>query len=260
MLSIARRTRMVETKLHHVSPCSLRIYYSVKPAMSTLQEIIPQVLIPHIPDLRPPPSVPSTAGYAPLTAPPRHHVPYWILHSPALADSMMERLRTYLTTAPGGNMLPSRQLHQRLDDLPDDLLDTAAGELSSEETTTQLWDSCLFPLIRFAVKDTDQNPTRPATVVRRTLYSQTPDALIGPTSGTSPRLHYEAISWTVFNICAPEILALAQHVEDGWLGTSLELRSNEEGARSIIMKVSQTISLPNLRCSQAIIASRWASP
>jgi hypothetical protein len=207
--------------------------------MSTLQEIIPQVLIPHVPDLRPPPSVPSTAGYAPLTAPPRHHVPYWILHSPTLADSMMEGLRIYLTTAPGGNMPTSRQLQQRVDDLPDNLLETPAGELSSEETTTQLWDIYLFPLIRYAVKDMDQNPTLPATVVRRTLYSQTLDALICPTSGSSPRLHREAKSWTVFNTFAPEILALARHVEDGRLGTSLELRTNEEGARSIVMKVSR---------------------
>jgi hypothetical protein len=206
--------------------------------MSTLQEI-PQVSIPHVPDLRPPPSVPSTARYAPLTAPPGHHVPYWILHTPTLADSMMERLRTYLMTAPGGSMPPSRQLQQRVDDLPDDLLDTSAGELSSEETTTQLWDSCLFPLIRYAVKEVDQNPTRPALVVRRTLYSQTPDALICPSSGTSPRLHREDNSWTVFNAFAPEILALARHVEDGRLGTSLELRTNEEGARSIVMKVSR---------------------
>ena len=142
-------------------------------------------------------------------------------------------------TAPGGNMPPSHQLQQRVDDLPDDLLDTAAGELTSEETTTQLWDSCLFPLIRYAVKEVDQNPTRPALVVRRTLYSQTPDALICPSSGTSPRLHREDKSWTVFNAFAPEILAIAQHVKDGQLGTSLELRTNEEGARSIIMKVSR---------------------
>ena len=208
---------------------------------STLEEIIPQVVIPHLPNLRSPPSVPSTAGYAPLTAPPQHHVPYWILHSPTLADSMMEGLRTYLTTAPGGNMPPSRQLRQRVDDLPDNLLETPAGELSSEETTTQLWDIYLFPLIRHAVKEIDQNSTLPTIVVRRTLYSQTPDALICPSLGSSPRLHREDKSWMVFNKFAPEILALAQHVEpeDGQLGTSLELRTDEEGARSIVMKVSQ---------------------
>jgi hypothetical protein len=206
---------------------------------STIQEIIPQVLIPHVPDLRPPPSVPSTTGFAPLTAPPRHHVPYWILHSPTLADSMMEGLRTYLTTAPGGNRLPSRQLRQRVDDLPAELLETSAGELSSEETTTQLWGIHLFPLIRYAVKDVDQNPTLPTTVARSTLYSQIPDALICPASNTSPRLHREDKSWTEFNAFATEILALARHVEDGRLGTSLELRTNEEGARSIIMKVSR---------------------
>jgi hypothetical protein len=207
-------------------------------AMRTLKEVIPQVLIPHIPDLRRPPSAPTTARYAPLTAPPRHHVPYWILHSPTLAASMMTRLRTYLATAPGGNMAPSPQLLQRVDDLADDLLDTPARELSSEETTSQLWDMCLFLLIRYAVKEVDQNRTRPTTEVRRTLYSQTPDALICPTAGTSPRLHREDKSWQVFDTFAPDILSLARHFEDGRLGTSLELRANEEGARSIIMKVS----------------------
>jgi hypothetical protein len=206
--------------------------------MNTLQEILPEVLIPHVPELRPPPSTPSTAGYAPFTAPPEHHVPYWILHSPTLADAMMEELRRYLTTAPGGNMSPSPHLQQAVNRLPDNLLDTAAGELSGEETTTQLWDICLFPLIRDAVKEVDENPTRPALAVRRTLYSQTPDALISPTSGTSPRLHREDKSWAVFDAYAPEILALAQHVEGERLGTSLELRTNEEGARSIFMKVS----------------------
>ncbi len=207
-------------------------------AMTTLQETIPQVLIPHVPVLRPTPSAPSTAGYAPLTAPPQGHIPYWILHSPTLANSMMDRLRTYLTTAPGGGMPPSRQLQQCLNDLPDNLLETPAGELSSEETTTQLWNIYLFPLIRYAVKDVDQNPTLPATRVRRTIYSQTPEALICPTQGTSPRLHREDKNWTIFDRFAPEILVLAQHVEDGQLGTSLELRTNEAGARSIIMNVS----------------------
>ena len=134
-------------------------------------------------------------------------------------------------------MPPSRQLRQRLEDLPDNLLETPAGELSSEETTSQLWDIYLFPLIRYAVEDVDQNPTLPAIQVRRTAYSQTPDALICPTPGTSPRLHREDKNWAVFDEFAPQILALAQHVEDGRLGTSLELRINEEGARSIVMKV-----------------------
>ncbi|KAF5384079.1 hypothetical protein D9615_003428 [Tricholomella constricta] len=205
--------------------------------MSTLQEIIPSIFIPHIPDLRPPPSAPSTARYAPLAAPPRHHVPYWILHVPTLAESTMERLRIYLTTAPGGSIPPSRQLQQCIDNLPDNLRDTSFGELSSEETVNELWGFYLFPLIRYAVQDVDQNPTRPAKIVRSTLYSQTPDALICPTSSSSPCLHYEGKSWMVFNAFAPKILALAQHVEDGRVGTSLELRINEEGARSIIMKL-----------------------
>ena len=42
----------------------------------------------------------------------------------------------------------------------------------------------------------------------------------------------------MFDTYAPEILTLAQHTEDGQLGTSLVLVANEEGARSIIMKVS----------------------
>jgi hypothetical protein len=209
--------------------------------MSNLQEIIPQVLIPHVPNLRPNPSVSSTqaAAYAPLTAPPRHHVPYWTLHSPTLADEMMQGLRTYLPTAPGGNMPPSPHLQYIINRLPAELLQTSAGVLSTEETTTQLWDFCFRPIIRYAVQDVDQNPTLPTTVVRRTLYCQTPDALICSNSDTSPRLHREDKSWTVFNAFAPEILALARRVEDGRLGTSLELKTNEEGARSLVMKASR---------------------
>ena len=206
--------------------------------MNTLQEIVPGFSIPHIPELRPTPSRPSTAGYAPLTAPPEPCVPYWILHSPTLANLMMDDLRRYLTTAPGGSILPSPCLREAVNGLPDDLLDTTAGELSSEETTTQLWDLCLWPIIRYAVKEVDQHPTRPISEVRRTLYSHTPDALICPVKGTLPRLHREDKSWSVFDTYAPEILTLAQHTEDGQLGTSLVLVANEEGARSIIMKVS----------------------
>jgi hypothetical protein len=215
-------------------------------AMNTLQDIVPELLIPHVPELRPAPSAPSTEGYAPLSAPPQHHVPYWILHSPTLADSMMEELRRYLTTAPGGSMAPSSTLQLTVNELPDELLETSAGELSSEETTTQLWGIHLFPLIRYAVTEVDQNPTRPTLVMKRTLYSQTSDTLICPASGTLPRLHRENKSWAVFDAYAPEILALAQRVEEGWLGTSLELRSNEQGARSIIMNVSQNYLSPNL--------------
>jgi hypothetical protein len=139
--------------------------------------------------------------------------PYWIPHSLTLAGSMMEELRRYLTTAPGGNMPPSSRLQQIGNGLPDDLLNTAACELSSEGTTAQLWDSCLFPLIRYAVKEVDQNPTRPALVVRRTLYNQISDTRICPSSGSSPRLHREDESWAVFDVYTPEILALAQRVE-----------------------------------------------
>jgi len=207
--------------------------------MATLLEIIPQILIPHLPDQRQPPSQPTTARYAPVAAPPQHHVPYWIAHSPSLADWMMQSLHAYLMTAPGSNIPPSRQLRQCINDLPDNLLETPAGELSSEETTSHLWDIYLFPLIRYAVRDVDQNLTLPAIQVRRTLYSQTPDVLICPTKDTPPRLHREDKSWTVFDTFAPDILMLAQHVEDGQTGTALELRVNEEGARSIVMKVSQ---------------------
>ena len=207
--------------------------------MSTLQEIIPQILIPHVPDLIPSPSLPSTTRYAPLTAPPQHHVPYWILHSPTLAESMTKSLRTYLMTAPGSNMSPGPELQLRLNRLQNNVLETPAGQLCSEQTTTLLWDYDLFPLIRYAVQEVDQNPTLPVIQVPGiTLYSKTPDALICPTPGASPRLHREDKSWTVFNHFAPEILALAQHVEDGRLGTSLQLGINEEGARSIVMKVS----------------------
>jgi hypothetical protein len=72
---------------------------------------------------------------------------------------MMEELRRYLMTAPSGSMLPSSRLREAVNGLPDNLLDTATGELSSEETTTQLWNICLFPLIRNAVKEVDENPT-----------------------------------------------------------------------------------------------------
>jgi hypothetical protein len=210
----------------------------------SLQETIPQILIPHIPELREPPSQPTTAGYAPVMAPPRHHVPYWILHSPTLAASMMERLLAYLPTAPGGNSPPSTLLQLLIERLPASLQDTPSGELSSEETTAQLWEFTLFHIIRYAVQEVDQNPTGPSTVLRRTSYSQTPDALIRPMLGTSPRLHREDKNWTVFDTFAPSILTLAQHVEDERLGTSLELRINEEGARSIVMKVSRN-SLPS---------------
>jgi hypothetical protein len=213
--------------------------------MGTLQEIIPKISIPHVPDQIQPPSRLSTARYAPVTAPPRHHVPYWIAHSAGLADWIMQSLRTYLTTAPGGNMPPSRHLSLHIDELEDA---TPAGELSSEETTTQLWDSNLLPVIRYAVKDVDRNPTLPAIQVRRTLYSQTPDALLCPTPGASPRLHCEHKSWTVFDAFAPEILALAQHVENGQLGTSLELGLNEVDARSVVLKVSRYHLNIKLKC------------
>ena len=206
--------------------------------MNTLQEIIPQIVIPHVPQLRPARSTPSTAGYAPATAPPEHHVPYWIIHSPSLANSMMEDLRQYLTTAPGRDMPPSPDLQLGINRLPARLLDTPARQLSTEETTSLLWSSYFLPIVRDAVTEVDQNPMGPTLEVERTLYSQTPDALISPTDGTSPRLHQENKSWAVFDAYAPQILALAQRTADGMLGTPLELRVNEQGARSIMMKVS----------------------
>lgn len=206
--------------------------------MGRLQDIIPQVLIPHVPDLRPSPFTPPSAPYAPFTTPPRRHVPYWIIHDPNLADLMMERLRVYLTTAPGGNLPPSLRLQQYLDYLPEDLLTTFSGALSTEETTNELWARCLWPRIRYAVRDVDQNDTLAVGLLKSwTLYSESPDALISPTSGTSPRLHYEAKGWSVFNALAPQILELAQHVEGGQVGTHLELRINEEDARSVIFKI-----------------------
>ena len=74
--------------------------------------------------------------------------------------------------------------------------------------------------------------------MRRTLYSHTLDVLICPVKGTPPHLHQEDKSWSVFDTYALEVLTLAQHIEDGQLGTSLVLVANEEGAQSIIMKVS----------------------
>jgi hypothetical protein len=129
---------------------------------------------------------------------------------------MMERLRVYLTTAPGGNLSPSLRLQQYLDYLSEDLLTTFTGALSTEETTNELWARYLWPRIRYAVRDVNQNDTLAVGLLKSwTLYSETPDTLISPTSDSSPRLHYEAKNWSVFNALAPQILALAQHVEDG---------------------------------------------
>jgi hypothetical protein len=49
---------------------------------------------------------------------------------------MMEELRGYMTTTPGRSMLPSSQLQEAINGLPIDLLNTTAGKLSSEETTS----------------------------------------------------------------------------------------------------------------------------
>ena len=68
---------------------------------------------------------------------------------------MMDDLPRYLTTAPGGSILPSPCLREAVNGLPYDLLDTTAGELSSKETATQLWDLCLWPIIYYAVKEVD---------------------------------------------------------------------------------------------------------
>lgn len=112
--------------------------------MGTLLEIR-QISIPHIPDLRQPPSRPSTATYAPVTALSRRPV----LDRPCskscrLDDAKPSRVfnvkrRHLAVTCP-----PSRQLRQCIDDLPDNLLETPAGELSSKETTSHLWDIYLF--------------------------------------------------------------------------------------------------------------------
>jgi hypothetical protein len=69
-------------------------------AMNTLQEIIPELLVLHVPRLRWPLSRPLSLH------PPEHHVPYWTLHCPTLTDSMMQELCRYLPTAPGGNTPP----------------------------------------------------------------------------------------------------------------------------------------------------------
>jgi hypothetical protein len=103
----------------------------------------------------------------------------------------MQELRRYLPTTPGGNTPPSPHFQVAINRLPNNLLDTSAGELSNEKTTSRLWDVCLFkPIIRDAVQEVDENPTRPATLEEeRTLYNQTPDALICPVPGAPPRLH-----------------------------------------------------------------------
>ena len=113
---------------------------------------------------------------SPYIAPPEHHVPCWTLHCPTLTDSMMQELHRYLLTAPSGNMPPSPHLQVAINRLPNNLLDTSAGELSSEETTSRLWHVCLFkPIICDAVQEVDENYTWPVTLEEeRTLYSQTP--------------------------------------------------------------------------------------
>ena len=204
----------------------------------TLQTIIPGIIIPQVPVLRLPPSQPSTAPYAPINGPPQHHVPYWIIHDPTLAATMMERLRAYLLTAQGSTMSPSTRLRSRLTDLQNSLFQTPVRELRGEATTSLFWSTDLFPIIGSAVSEVDQNPTLPAMDPSRTLYSQTPDGVIRPTEDDSPRLHLEYKNWWVFEAFAPDILTLAQHVEDGQLGTSLELGDLEVDARSIIMKVN----------------------
>lgn len=205
--------------------------------MTTLQQIIPQIFIPHLPPKRPIRSQPRTAGYAPTAAPPQHHVPYWIRYDPTLADSMMQKLQAYLPTAPGGNFPPSPRLQNYLNCLPEDLLRAGLGHLSTEETTVEFWDYCLFDRIRYAVMEIDQNDALPAEEAIRTLYDHTPDALILPLPNTPPALHYEAKSWHVFDKFAPDILTLAQHDEDGQTGTYLDMGINEEDARSIIFKL-----------------------
>ncbi|KIM87548.1 hypothetical protein PILCRDRAFT_95786 [Piloderma croceum F 1598] len=204
--------------------------------MAILQEIIPEMSIPFLPELVPSPSR-STAGYAPTMIPPRQQVPYWILHSPSLADSMMQELHEYLATAPGAHMPPSAELQGRTSQLPTDLHNTPTGSLGCEKTTTELWDYCLFRNIRLSVQEVDQNATQPMTLANTTLYSQTPDTLICPEQGTPPRLHREDKSWVVFDAYAERILDLAQNNENGQLGTSLELTTYERHERSIIMKM-----------------------
>ena len=132
--------------------------------MAILQEIIPEMSIPFLPELVPSP-LRSTAGYAPTMIPPRQQVPYWILHSPSLAGSMMQELHEYLATAPGAHMPPSAELQGRTSQLPTDLHNTPTGSLGCEKTTTELWDYCLFRNIRLSVQEVDQNATQPMTLV-----------------------------------------------------------------------------------------------
>lgn len=97
----------------------------------------------------------------------------------------------------------------------------------------------ILEAIRYAVRDIDQNPTLPAKpLTTPTLYSETRDFVISSTPETSPRLYYDIKSWSVFDAFALDILSLAQHVEDGQLGTSIS----------------------SLHCLQVINASRWVFP
>ncbi len=210
---------------------------------NTLRTIIPAIVIPQVPVLRQPPSQPSTAPYAPINGPPRHHVPYWIIHDPTLADRMMEGLRAYLPTAQGNTMSPSPLLQFRLVALQNSMFQTPVRELRGEATTSLFWSSDLFPIIAALVSEVDQNPTLPAMDPSRTVYNQTPDGVIRPTEDASPRLHLEYKNWQVFDAFALDILTLAQHVEGGQLGTSLELGDLEVDARSIIMKVNRNYLL-----------------
>ena len=233
----AAQTRLAFQLLNSLPPV-LKAASSRSEMAKTLQTIIPAIVIPQVPVLRPPPSQPSTDPYAPINGPPQHHVPYWILHDPTLADTMMGRLRTYLPTAPGGIMSPSLLLELRLMALQNGLFQTPARELRSEATTSLFWLTDLFPIIGSSVSEVDQNSTLPAMDLGRTLYNQTPDGVIRPTEDASPRLYLEHKNWRVFDAFAPGILTLAQHIEGGQLGTSLELGNLEVDARSIIMKVS----------------------
>jgi hypothetical protein len=123
--------------------------------VADLGEITPGITVPCIPELVPTPSQ-ATLSYSPIAVPPHKHVPYCILHDPSLADSMMERLRTYLPTAPGALMPPSPHLQGCISMLELDILSIPSGSLGIEETTTQLWER-LFRTIQFSVREIDRN-------------------------------------------------------------------------------------------------------
>ena len=140
---------------------------------------------------------------------------------------MMEKLRTYLPTVLCPQVLDFNYVTQTCKTACSRLLHTNSGVKDPPLCSGYATFSRLTGL---PVMDTN-----------RSLYSQFPDGVVSPTPGALPRLHLEYKNWRIFEAFAPGILTLAQHVDGGPIGTSLELGNFEVDARSIVMKV-KTIS------------------